>query len=126
MIIRHLIGSCCLFLAAGCIPAPPTPEAPVASAEQQLILQVLDEFTTGPSTAKLLELERLYPQHPMTSRLRALADALGQSKQQIASLQQDKTRCLKDQNRLAKEFRELQEDQEKLRKLVIEMEKRRR
>lgn len=106
-------------------PLAPPPAAPTP-AEQPLFLQVIDELVNDRPPTALVELERLYPQTPQTEHARTLADAFAKRQQQITQLQKEKSRCQLEKDRLSKDFRQLQEDQEKLRKLVIDMEKRRR
>jgi hypothetical protein len=108
------------------MPAPPTPHTTVSSAEEQLFLQAIGELAEGRSTASLVELERLYPGSEKAKLARNLGEAFIQLKLLNTQLQKEKSRCQQEKDRLARDFRQLQEDQEKLRKLVIEMEMRRR
>jgi hypothetical protein len=115
-------------LTGGCMSASlePTPTTPPEQTEQQLFLQLVDELINGQTPAKLLSLERLYPQSQTTAHARTLTDAFFKLQQQSAQMQKDKNRCQQEKDRLTKDFRQLQEDQERLRKLVVEMEMRRR
>lgn len=90
--------------------------------EHQLFLQAVDETPSEDRGAALEALRRDYPDSPWAAKAQALAD-LNQTcetlESKVQNLQQDK-------NRLLQENRKLKEDLDKLKKLVIEMEKRRK
>jgi hypothetical protein len=119
-----MIFLCFATLAASCTSAQRS--AAPSLAEQQLFLRFIDELPNEHPSAALSELERLYPQRPTTERARILAETFAKRQLLIIQMQKDRSRCQQEKERLAKDFRQLQEDHEKLRKLVVEMEKRRR
>jgi hypothetical protein len=90
--------------------------------EHQLFLQAVDETSSAAPGPALEALRRDYPDSPWTAKAQGFAD-LNRTREtleiKIQTLQQDK-------NRLLQENRKLKEDLDKLKKLVIEMEKRRK
>ena len=101
------------FTACGSLPKSP--------GDHQLFLQAVDETSSAAPGAALDTLRRDYPDSPWTAKAQAWDD-LNRAREaleiKIQTLQQDK-------NRLVQENRKLKEDLDKLKKLVIEMEKRR-
>jgi hypothetical protein len=118
-IIRILLLALAAFSTA-CISLPKSPgDLPP---EHQLFLQAVDETSSAAPGTALDTLRRNYPDSPWTAKAQALAD-LNRTREaleiKVQTLQQDK-------NRLLQENRKLKEDLDKLKKLVIEMEQRRK
>jgi hypothetical protein len=90
--------------------------------EHLLFLQALDETSSAAPGTALERLRRDYPDSQWTAKALTIAD-LNRTRETLEnknqSLQQDK-------NRLLQENRKLKDDLEKLKKLVIDMEKRRK
>jgi hypothetical protein len=90
--------------------------------EHQLFLQAVDETSSAAPGTALETLWRDYPDSPWTAKAQGFSD-LSRTREsleiKVQTLQQDK-------NRLLQENRKLKDDLDKLKKLVIEMEKRRK
>lgn len=117
---RFLLTLTLVFLIAACSALPKLPEAHPPADE--LFLQALGEISAATPGAALDMLRRDYPDSPWTASAQSineLQQAHDAQEARIRSLQQEK-------NRLLQENRKLKEDMEKLRKLVIETERRRR
>jgi hypothetical protein len=90
--------------------------------ERQLFLQAAEEASSkGPGTA-LERLRRDYPDSPWTAKAQAFAEL----NRTCESLEAKNQTLQQDKNRLLQENRKLKEDLDKLKNLVIEMEKRRK
>jgi hypothetical protein len=121
--MRWIIHILLLALAAFSTACSSLPKSPGdRPPEHQLFLQAVDETSSAAPGTVLDTLRRDYPDSPWTAQAQALAD-LSQAREaleiKIQTLQQDK-------NRLLQENRKLKEDMDKLKKLVIDMEKRRK
>jgi hypothetical protein len=122
--MRAVFFRCLLLLltvfatACGALPKGPGMEA----REHTLFLQAMDETAAATPGTALVTLQRDYPDSPWTARARALTEADKARKAlevKVQTLQQEK-------NRLLQENSKLKEDLEKLKKLGIETERRRK
>jgi hypothetical protein len=120
--MRWLIPLFCLA-AAGCLPAVGKPSAAT------LFSQGVEEVAAGREPQSLTALVQLHPQSPWAERARVLT-ALSEEHQRLLeraqSAERELANCRRDARQNEGELGRLRQDLEKLKKLVIEMEKRAR
>lgn len=119
-LLRCLLPLTLALLVVACAALPRLSGSPPPADE--LFLQALGEMPTATAEEAFETLRREYPDSPWTSSaqsIKNLQQAHAAQDAKIQALQQDKSRLLQ-------ENRKLKEDLEKLRKLVIETERRRR
>lgn len=130
--LRHLAAPLALMLsAAACSPTivPLTLRDPA----EPLFVRVL-EGTASERAEALAAMKKEHPDSPWTSRARTAAELLRtrdtlqqkvkQAEHEKGALQQEKTVCQQDYQGLQQESSRLREDLDKLKKLLIDMEKR--
>jgi len=124
--MHYLILMLTLFLISGCaVAGKPSPEP--SSPETALFTQGLREMR---ASGKAPSFERLAAEHPGSTwneeaqTLLDMAKEMKELNSRMAILQQEKARCQRDGDLLKQENNQLKTDQEKLKNLIIEIERR--
>ncbi|ALC17458.1 hypothetical protein DSOUD_2708 [Desulfuromonas soudanensis] len=112
-----------LLLTGGCA-AVNRLDTRTADTATTLFIQGVHEVAEGGKSPAFETLRKDYPDSPWNAEARALLDMMKEQSQRLAKLQQDKTRCRRDYDQLMQKNNQLQADQEKLKNLMIEIEKR--
>jgi hypothetical protein len=89
-----------------------------------LFVRGVHEVAEGGQSPALEKLRTKYPESPWNEEARILLDMTKEQNSRLAALQQDKTRCRRDNDQLKQKNSQLQADQEKLKNLMIEIERR--
>jgi predicted RNase H-like nuclease (RuvC/YqgF family) len=129
--LLHVAIALAFYLTA-CSPLlekPMKPYAETAPQSADLYLLAIDEIVSGGTGPVLEELQREHPESPLTAKASALAE-LVRSRQnldeRIKALTRERAKLQQENTHLQGEIRLLTDDLENLRKLIIEMEMRRK
>lgn len=89
-----------------------------------LFIQGVHEVAVDGKSPAFEKLGKDFPESPLNAEARALLDRTREQNARLAVLQQDKARCRRDYDQLMQKNSQLQADQEKLKNLMIEIERR--
>lgn len=126
MNMRLLVYFCLITLLGGC--ASQTYPAFLTPRDQLLFVQGMDEIAAGEDyTATFTTLQETWPESPWTQKaqnISALLDKIRKQQQTIDRLTREQTVCRRQNKALRLKAEALQSDREKLRRLMIDLEKR--
>ena len=115
-----------LLLCAGCTLIPSQRNAPSGTSPQaeHLFLQGLDELTTTGVSPSFATLHHQYPHSPWTVRATQISTLCTKPAARLNQLKGELQQCSRDKTRLNEQIKQLRDDLDKLKQLLIEMEMR--